>query len=160
MESIKKATFGAGCFWGVEARFQRLPGVVRTSVGYSGGTTANPTYRQVCSGTTGHVEVVEVDFDPTHICYETLLEHFWEGHDPTTRNRQGPDWGTQYRSVIFFHDAEQEASARASKVALEREGRFRDSIVTEIRAAQPFYRAEEYHQQYLEKRGKASCHTS
>lgn len=160
MQQLKKATFGAGCFWGVESHFQRLPGVVRTAVGYEGGTTVAATYRQVCSGTTGHAEVIEIDFDPTQICYETLLENFWACHDPTTLNRQGPDWGTQYRSVIFFHDAEQEAAARASQDALEREGRFRDPIVTQIVAAQPFYRAEEYHQQHLEKRGKTSCHSA
>ncbi len=160
MSDTKKACFGAGCFWGVEARFQQLPGVVRTAVGYTGGTRIDPTYRQVCSGATGHAEAVEVEFDPTQISYETLLENFWDCHDPTTLNRQGPDFGTQYRSVIFFCDAEQEAAARTSKHALERAKRFRNPIVTEIVAAQPFYRAEEYHQQYLEKRGKRSCHVS
>ncbi|HZS82235.1 MAG TPA: peptide-methionine (S)-S-oxide reductase MsrA [Stellaceae bacterium] len=155
---MEKATFGAGCFWGVEAEFRKLPGVVETAVGYSGGTTANPSYEDVCSDETGHAEVVEVTFDPAKIGYEQLLDVFWNAHDPTTLNRQGPDIGSQYRSAIFTHSPEQEAAARASKARLEASGRFRRPIVTEIVPAGPFWRAEEYHQQYLEKRGLAACH--
>ena len=152
------ATFGAGCFWGVEAAFRQVKGVRATAVGYEGGAMENPTYRDVCTDRTGHAEVVEVDYDPTQATYEALLEVFWDNHDPTTLNRQGPDTGTQYRSVIFYHTPEQEAAAIASKESLERSGRFRRPIVTQIVPAQTFYRAEEYHQQYLEKRGLASCH--
>lgn len=151
----EKATFGAGCFWGVEAAFRRVKGVVETAVGYSGGTLENPTYRDVCSDTTGHAEVVQVEYDPSQVSYEALLQLFWEIHDPTQLNRQGPDIGTQYRSVIFFHTPQQEAAARASKEALERSGRYRRPIVTQILPAAPFWRAEEYHQRYLEKRGIA-----
>jgi peptide-methionine (S)-S-oxide reductase len=153
----EKATFGAGCFWGVEAAFRQVKGVISTTVGYSGGTFKNPTYKDVCSGRTGHAEVVEVEYDPSQVSYEELLNVFWENHDPTQLNRQGPDVGAQYRSAIFFHTPEQEAAARASKEALERSGRYKRPIVTEITPASEFYRAEDYHQQYLEKRGLAHC---
>jgi peptide-methionine (S)-S-oxide reductase len=156
-EAGMKATFGAGCFWGVEAAFRRLPGVSATAVGYAGGHMEHPTYELVCTYRTGHAEVVEVDYDPARVGYEELLEVFWSAHDPTQLNRQGPDVGRQYRSAIFFHDAEQERAARASKEALEASGRFRRPIVTEITPAGRFWRAEEYHQQYFEKRGLASC---
>jgi len=156
--NMEKATFGAGCFWGVEAAFRQIDGVISTAVGYSGGRTANPTYRDVCSDETGHAEVVEVEFDPAKVSYERLLDVFWENHDPTTLNRQGPDVGSQYRSAIFFHTPAQEATARESKARLEAAKRFRRPIVTEIEPAATFYRAEDYHQQYLEKRGLASCH--
>ena len=152
---MKKATFGAGCFWGVEAEFRMVPGVVDTAVGYLGGTLESPTYEQVCTGATGHAEVVEVTYDPERVSYDRLLDVFWSAHDPTTLNRQGPDVGTQYRSAIFFHDEEQRAAAEASKERAQ--PRFRRPIVTEITPATPFYRAEEYHQRYLEKRGLASC---
>ncbi len=155
---MEKATFGGGCFWGVEVAFRRAPGVTGTQVGFMGGTLKNPSYKDVCTDRTGHAEVVEVTFDPTKISYEQLLEVFWQVHDPTQRNRQGPDVGTQYRSVIFFHTPEQETGARASKEKLERSHTFSRPIVTEIVPASEFWRAEEYHQQYLEKRGLASCH--
>ena len=155
---MAKATFGAGCFWGVEEEFRKIPGVRDTAVGYSGGTLANPTYEDVCTDGTGHAEVVEVDYDPQRVSYETLLDAFWNGHNPTQLNRQGPDVGTQYRSVIFFHAPEQEAAARASKERLEKSGRFPRPIVTQIVPAEPFWRAEEYHQRYFEKRGGGSCH--
>ena len=151
------ATFGAGCFWGVEAAFRRVHGVTETTAGYAGGTLAHPRYEDVCTGRTGHAEVVQVVFDPRIVPYEKLLEVFWSCHDPTTRDRQGPDIGTQYRSVIFFHSPGQEAAARASKAALERSGRFARPIVTEITAAGTFWPAEAYHQQYLEKRGRSTC---
>jgi peptide-methionine (S)-S-oxide reductase len=155
---MAKATFAAGCFWGVEATFRQLPGVNSTRVGYIGGKTSNPTYKDVCTDGTGHAEAVEVDYDPAKISYAKLLETFWENHDPTQMNRQGPDWGSQYRSAIFFHSPEQEAEAKASKQALEAAGRFRKPVVTQIVAAPEFFEAEDYHQQYLEKRGLASCH--
>jgi len=156
--SLQKATFGAGCFWGVEAEFRQLPkGVVSTAVGYEGGTMKNPTYRDVCTDRTGHAEVVEVEYDPEKVSYEDLLKVFWANHDPTTLNRQGPDVGTQYRSVIFYHTPEQQAAALASKEKLEKSGRYRRPVVTEIVPASSFYRAEDYHQQYLEKRGLSSC---
>jgi peptide-methionine (S)-S-oxide reductase len=151
------ATFAAGCFWGVEAEFRQVDGVTATRVGYIGGTLENPTYRDVCSDRTGHAEAVEVSYDPDRVSYDELLDVFWQNHDPTQLNRQGPDYGTQYRSAIFYHDAQQEAAARASKERLERTGRFRRPIVTEIVPAATFYQAEDYHQQYLEKRGLASC---
>ncbi len=154
--SYEKATFGAGCFWGVEADFRDIPGVIDAAVGYEGGTLENPTYRDVCTDRTGHAEVVEVTFDPTRVTYNTLLDHFWKLHNPTTRNRQGPDVGTQYRSVIFFHSPEQEAAAKASKQAAQ--SYFQSPIVTEIEPAQTFYRAEDYHQQYLANRGLRHCH--
>jgi peptide-methionine (S)-S-oxide reductase len=153
-----KATFGAGCFWGVEAAFRRVPGVTATAVGYLGGSFENPTYEDVCTGKTGHAEVVEVDYDPAQVSYQDLLDVFWKNHDPTTLNRQGPDVGTQYRSAIFFHTPEQAAAAHASKEQLEQSGAYRRPIVTEIAPASTFYRAEEYHQQYLEKRGLSHCH--
>lgn len=152
-----KATFGAGCFWGVEAQFRQVKGVTATAVGYMGGTLDKPTYQDVCSDHTGHAEVVEVEYDPERVSYEDLLEVFWDNHDPTTLNRQGPDVGTQYRSAIFFHSPEQEAAARASKEELDQSGRFRSAIMTQIVPAKTFWRAEEYHQQYLEKRGLAHC---
>jgi len=155
---MEKATFGAGCFWGVEAAFRQVNGVKATTVGYAGGTLENPTYKDVCSGRTGHAEVVEVEFDPALVSYEDLLKVFWENHDPTTLNRQGPDVGEQYRSAIFYHTPEQEAAARASKAALEESGTYRRAIVTEITPAPTFYRAEDYHQQYFEKRGISHCH--
>jgi len=155
--TTQKATFGAGCFWGVEATFREVPGVVSAAVGYAGGTLENPTYKDVCSGRTGHAEVVEVEYDPARAEYDDLLTVFWENHDPTTLNRQGWDVGTQYRSAIFFHTPEQEAIARASKAERERSGKYRKPIVTEITPASAFYRAEEYHQQYLEKQGLAHC---
>jgi peptide-methionine (S)-S-oxide reductase len=153
----EKATFAAGCFWGVEAAFRQVPGVLRTAVGYTGGQTKNPTYENVCSDGTGHAEAVEVEYDPTRVSYDQLLDVFWNEHDPTQLNRQGPDVGTQYRTAIFFHSPEQRAAALASKAALEKTGRYRRPIVTEIVPASEFYRAEDYHQQYLEKRGLASC---
>ena len=152
------ATFAAGCFWGVEAKFRMIPGVVDAVVGYSNGHTKNPTYKDVCTDETGHAEVVQVIFDPAQVTYEKLLEAFWMLHDPTQMNRQGPDSGTQYRSAIFIHSPEQEAVAKKSKAALEASGKFRRPIATEITPAGTFYRAEEYHQRYLEKRGAASCH--
>jgi peptide-methionine (S)-S-oxide reductase len=150
---MKLATFGAGCFWGVEDAFRRVPGVVGTAVGYSGGTKVNPTYQEVCTDETGHAEVVQVEYDPGKVAYDTLLDVFWKIHDPTTRNRQGPDFGSQYRSVIFHHDDDQKAAAIASKQVAQASGRFRRDIVTEIVPAAPFYRAEEYHQQYHDKHG-------
>jgi peptide-methionine (S)-S-oxide reductase len=152
---MEKATFGAGCFWGVEAAFRELPGVVDAGVGYAGGTTENPTYQDVCTDRTGHAEVVEVLFDPDKVSYEQLLDRFWQIHDPTTSNRQGPDVGSQYRSVIFFHSPEQEAAAKRSKGEVQ--PRFKRPIVTYIEPAPTFWRAEEYHQRYLEKRGEAAC---
>jgi peptide-methionine (S)-S-oxide reductase len=151
------ATFAEGCFWGVEANFRKVLGVNSVDSGYTGGHFPNPTYQDVCSGRTGHAEAVEIDFDPEKVRYEDLLEVFWASHDPTTPNRQGPDVGTQYRSAIFYHDAAQEAAARASKERQEKSGRFRRPIVTEIVAAGPFYKAEEYHQRYFEKHGMHGC---
>src|SRR5579875_3844566 len=153
---MEKATFAAGCFWGVEATFRRLPGVTDTQVGYTGGHLPNPTYEEVCTDRTGHAEAVEITFDPQVIRYHDLLRVFWDSHDPTTKDRQGPDIGTQYRSAIFFHSPEQEKEARASLA--EAQKRFPRPIVTQIVPASKFYRAEEYHQQYLEKRGLAHCH--
>jgi len=152
------ALLGAGCFWGVEATFRQIPGVRGTRVGYGGGSAPNPTYEQVCTDRTGHAEVVEVTFDPTRVTYDELLRVFWENHDPTTMNRQGPDVGTQYRSVIFYTTPAQQATAAASRAARDASGRHRRPIVTAIEPAPPFYEAEEYHQRYLEKRGLASCH--
>jgi peptide-methionine (S)-S-oxide reductase len=152
------ATFGAGCFWGVEVTFRNTPGVRDVLVGYLGGTLANPTYRDVCTGRTGHAEVVQVKYDPAEVSYDKLLDVFWENHNPTTLNRQGPDVGTQYRSAIFYHTPEQKRAAEESKASLEASGRFRRPVVTEITEASTFYPAEDYHQRYLEKRGLASCH--
>lgn len=152
------ATFGAGCFWGVEAAFRQIKGVKATAVGFMGGATDNPTYEDVCYRDTGHAEVVEVEYDPALVSYDELLAVFWENHDPTTLNRQGPDIGEQYRSAIFCHTPEQRAAAEASKQQLEREARYRRPIVTEIIPAATFYKADDYHQQYLEKRGLSTCH--
>ena len=154
---MQKATFGAGCFWGVEAAFRKVSGVISTSVGYLGGSLKNPTYEDVCSGSTGHAEAVQVEYDPALVSYEDLLNVFWATHNPTTLNRQGPDIGTQYRSAIFFHDPQQQAAAIASKQKLQASGKHKNPIVTEITPATEFYAAENYHQQYLEKRGLAHC---
>jgi len=156
--TTQKATFGAGCFWGVEARFREHPGIVDAAVGYMGGHTDNPTYAEVCTNTTGHAEVVEVDFDDSRVTYAELLELFFDSHNPTTLNRQGPDVGRQYRSVIFVRGAEQEAAARAAIEAANRSGRWKDPVVTEVAPAATFWRAEEYHQQYLAKNGGGFCH--
>ena len=155
--SIEKANFGAGCFWGVEEMFRNIPGVKSAVSGYAGGTMENPSYEDVCRGATGHAEVVEVEFDPATVSYEKLLDTFWANHDPTTRNRQGPDVGSQYRSVVFYHSPEQQQAAQAKKEALDQSGKFRRPIVTEIEAAPTFYRAEEYHQEYLRKHGRTHC---
>jgi len=155
---MAKATFAAGCFWGVEEAFRQIKGVTSTTVGYTGGTMKNPSYKDVCTGATGHAEAVEVEFDPAQVSYRELLAAFFQNHNPTTPNRQGPDIGTQYRSAIFYHDAEQETAAIESKAALGKSGIFKRPIVTEIAPASEFYRAEDYHQQYLEKRGAKSCH--
>ena len=149
---MEKATFAAGCFWGVEAAFRRLPGVLETSVGYAGGHTTNPTYEEVCRGGSGHAEAVQVAFDPQVISYDALLDHFWQLHDPTTPNRQGPDIGSQYRSAIYTHGPEQAAAAAASKAALASSGRHGAPVVTEIEEAGPYYRAEDYHQNYFDRR--------
>ena len=154
---MPKATFAAGCFWGVEAAFRQVKGVLSTTVGYTGGHVKNPTYEDVCSDGTGHAEAVEVEYDPSQVSYEALLQVFWENHDPTTSNRQGPDIGTQYRSAIFYHTPEQKAAAIASKEKLQASGKLKRPIVTEIVPASEFYRAEEYHQKYLEKRGLSHC---
>lgn len=155
----EKATFGAGCFWGVEAAFREIDGVVDAAVGYMGGALADPTYQDVCTGRTGHAEVVQVIYDPGRVSYEELLDVFWASHDPTQLNRQGPDIGTQYRSAIFFHDDAQKEAALKSRSELDASGRFRRKIVTEVTPAGPFWRAEEYHQRYFEKMGlTAHCH--
>jgi peptide-methionine (S)-S-oxide reductase len=154
---MEKAMFGAGCFWGVETTFRNVNGVTDAAVGYAGGKTANPTYEEVCTDQSGHAEVVQVEFDPTKVSYAQLLDVFWANHDPTTLNRQGPDVGTQYRSVIFYYSPEQQAAAEQSKAAMDQSGRFRRPIVTLIEPAPAFHRAEEYHQRYLEKRGLAHC---
>ena len=155
---MDKATFAAGCFWGVEAAFRQVKGVKSTDVGYTGGHTKNPTYEEVCTDRTGHAEAVEVEFDPAEVSFDQLLDVFWENHDPTQRNRQGPDFGSQYRTAIFYHTPEQLAAATASKERLDASGKFKRPIATEITPASEFYRAEDYHQQYLEKRNQASCH--
>ena len=154
---MEKATFAAGCFWGVEAAFRRIPGVTATRVGYAGGSVPKPSYELVCTDRTGHAEAVEVTYDPERVSYEDLLEVFWENHNPTTRNRQGFDIGSQYRSAVFVHSPEQEAAARESIERLEAEGRWRKPIVTEVLPAAEFNEAEDYHQQYLEKRGRSTC---
>ena len=154
---MEKATFGAGCFWHVEEAFRHLRGVMSTTVGYMGGTLKNPTYEDVCTDKTGHAEVVEIIYDPVKISYEKLLNVFWDIHDPTTTNRQGPDVGTQYRSVIFYHTLEQKTTAEISKKNLEQSRKYKKKIITEITKATTFYPAEEYHQQYLAKHGLAAC---
>jgi peptide-methionine (S)-S-oxide reductase len=153
---MEKATFGAGCFWGVEEAFRQLKGVASTAVGYEGGATDRPTYRDVCTDETGHAEVVEVTYDPKLISYDQLLDLFWKSHNPTTLNRQGPDVGSQYRSAVFFHSPEQEKTAKASKEKAQKN--FRNPIVTQVVPAETFWKAEDYHQQYLAKRGLGSCH--
>jgi|SRR6185312_8818256 len=155
---MQKATFAMGCFWGVQALFKAVPGVTKTVVGYTGGHTVNPSYEKVCSGSSGHAESVEMEFDPKIVSYSQLLDLFWEHHDPTTPNQQGPDHGEQYRSVIFYHNDEQKKLAEESKERLERNHRFKNPIVTEIVAASVFYRAEEYHQDYAEKNPSVVCH--
>jgi len=155
---MEKATFGAGCFWGVEEAFRHVKGVVSTQVGFSGGYLENPSYQDVCAGDTGHAEVVQLEYDPDQVAYKDLLSVFWNIHDPTTPNRQGPDVGEQYRSVIFYHTEEQRRLAVEAKAELEKSGRFSRPVVTAIEPAGPFYRAEEYHQRYLEKRGMKGCH--
>lgn len=157
MTKFKKATFGAGCFWGVQYKFDHISGVVQTEVGYEGGTLQNPSYEDVCTNSTGHAEVVEVTYDPDKVSYQQLLDVFWQMHDPTQFNRQGPDVGTQYRSIILFHDNEQKKVAEAYKSRLQKSGNYQDSIVTEIVPHSTFYKAEEYHQKYLNKRGKKYC---
>ena len=157
--STRKASFAAGCFWGVEARFRQVPGVLDAEVGYMGGSTREPTYQQVCTGATGHAETVQLTFDDTEVAYPELVDCFFALHNPTTLNRQGPDRGTQYRSVIFFHDAEQERIAREKIQAVDASGKWRDPVVTEVEPATEFWRAEEYHQRYLEKNGGGFCHT-
>ncbi|MGI9012864.1 MAG: peptide-methionine (S)-S-oxide reductase MsrA [Phycisphaerales bacterium] len=154
----EKATFAAGCFWGVEEAFRTLPGVAKTSVGYTGGLAASPTYKEVCSGATGHAEAVEIEFDPAQISYADLLAIFWKSHNPTQKNRQGPDIGSQYRSAIFYHTPEQRDLAETSRDELVASGRFSQPIATIIEQAEAFYPAEDYHQQYLAKRGEKSCH--
>ncbi len=156
--SIETAVFGAGCFWGVEARFAEIPGVLETAVGYEGGNVPNPTYKDVCTDRTGHAEVVQVRFDPARVSYEALLDAFFSLHDPTQLNRQGPDWGTQYRSAIFVEGEEQRRLAEAKIAELNASGVFRKPIATTIEPASTFWRGEEYHQKYLEKRGMVSCH--
>jgi peptide-methionine (S)-S-oxide reductase len=155
---MQKATFGAGCFWGVEATLGQIPGVTETAVGYEGGKLDNPSYKDVCTDGTGHAEVVELTFDPAKVKYETLLDAFFSLHDPTQLNRQGPDWGSQYRSAVFFHSPEQEAAAKAKIAQLSETKKFPKPIVTQVIPAQTFWRAEEYHQKYLEKRGAVTCH--
>ena len=154
---IETATFGAGCFWGVEELYRKLPGVIETAVGYMGGSFANPTYEDICTDKTGHAEVVQVNYNPNEVSYDTLLKVFWENHNPTTLNQQGPDVGSQYRSVIFFHSPEQEELAKKSKQEVEASGFHTQPIVTQILPATAFWRAEEYHQRYLEKRGLNIC---
>ena len=153
-----KATFAAGCFWGVEETFRQTPGVLNTQVGYTGGHKDEPTYQEVCTDRTGHAEAVEVEYDPEKVSYEHLLSVFWENHDPTTLNRQGPDVGSQYRSAIYYYSPEQKDEAEASRDELTKSGRFRKPIVTQIVPAETFFPAEEYHQQYLAKRGRSHCH--
>jgi peptide-methionine (S)-S-oxide reductase len=155
---MAKATFAEGCFWGVEDTFRQVKGVKDVTVGYTGGATKNPTYKEVCTDRTGHAEAVEIEFDPAQVSYRELLAVFFQSHDSTQWNRQGPDYGSQYRSAIFFHDAEQEAAAREAKETLEKSGIFKRPIVTLIEPAKEFYRAEEYHQRYFEKNGIQGCH--
>lgn len=155
---MAKATFAAGCFWGVEATFRQIPGVTATRVGYTGGDMNNPTYKDVCTDRTGHAEAVEVEYDPAKVSYDQLLNVFWENHDPTQLNRQGPDFGSQYRSAIFYHSPEQQQQAQASKQSREKSGQYSRPVVTQIVPEATFFEAEDYHQQYLEKRGMATCH--
>ncbi len=154
----EKATFAAGCFWGVESAFRQVAGVINAQVGYTGGKTADPTYKEVCTDTTGHAEAIEITFDPAKVPYATLVSLFFKMHDPTQVNRQGPDFGTQYRSAIFYHSPEQKAAAEASKAALDKSGKYKKPIATQILPAGTFYRAEEYHQRYFEKNGGPACH--
>lgn len=156
-EKSQLATFGAGCFWGVEEAFHHVDGVLKTEVGFSGGSVANPTYKQVCSGDTGHAEVVQVTYDPATVNYERLLEIYWDTHDPTQVDRQGPDVGHQYRTVIYYHTPEQQAAAERSLNLLKESNKYSDPVATAIEEASPFYKAEEYHQQYLHKRGLSTC---
>lgn len=156
--AIERATFGAGCFWGVEVRFNEVTGVIDTTVGYEGGKLEHPTYKDVCTDRTGHAEVVEVTFDNSRLSYDVLLDAFFVLHDPTQVNRQGPDWGTQYRSVIFTHNDEQFRQAKAKIAELNASGMYRDPIATQVESAGAFWKAEEYHQRYLEKRGMVTCH--
>ena len=156
--ALKKATFAAGCFWGVEATFMKVKGVVQTEVGYMGGHTESPTYRDVCTDRTGHAEVVQVTYDDSTVSYEQLLDVFWKAHNPTQKNRQGPDVGAQYRTAVFYHDEEQRSTAERSKAAMDASGRFRRPIATLLEKAGPFWRAEEYHQKYLQKKGLDTCH--
>lgn len=156
--TMEKATFGAGCFWGVEAAFRKINGVLNTTVGYMGGNLENPTYEEVCTDKTGHVEVVQVNYDSLKVTYEELLEIFWNVHNPTQLNRQGPDIGSQYKSVIFYHNNQQKKIAENSKQKLENSSKYKNPIVTEITEVKKFYHAEEYHQQYIEKKGASSCH--
>ena len=157
-QKFEIAAFGAGCFWGVEETFRKIDGVIDTKVGYMGGNSKNPNYRDVCSGETGHAEVVKITYDKKKVSYEKLLEVFWESHDPTTRNRQGPDVGEQYRSVIFYYTPEQKRIAEKKKKELEKSGKFKRKIVTQVVKAPMFYKAEEYHQRYLQKKGLNVCH--
>jgi peptide-methionine (S)-S-oxide reductase len=154
----EKATFAAGCFWGVEEVFRKVPGVIDTQVGYTGGKIANPTYKEVCTDATGHAEAIEITFDPAKVIYKKFVDLFFKMHDPTQVNRQGPDFGTQYRSAIFYHSPEQETVAEAAKAALEKSGKYKKPVATQIVPAGPFYRAEEYHQRYFEKNGGPACH--
>lgn len=156
--TLKKATFAAGCFWGVEATFMKVGGVLQTEVGYMGGHTESPTYRDVCTDRTGHAEVVHLTYDDSIVSYEHLLEVFWNSHDPTQKNRQGPDTGTQYRTAIFYHDEEQRSLAERSKAAMDASGRFKRPLATLVEKAGPFWRAEDYHQKYLQKKGLDTCH--
>ena len=156
--NLEVATFAAGCFWGVEEAFRQIKGVKSTMVGYTGGTFVNPTYEDVCSDETGHAEAAQIQYDPKEVSYEQILDVFWSIHDPTTKNRQGPDIGSQYRSMISYHTPEQEALAKKSKEELEKSGKFKKKIVTEIVPASTFYKAEEYHQKYYQKRGGGSCY--
>ena len=158
MSKIDNATFGAGCFWGVEAAFKMQKGILKTTVGYTGGIMPNPTYEQVCSGTTGHIEAIEIEYDPQTISYQRLLDIFWQLHDPTLKNRQGNDVGSQYQAAIFYHNQQQKLLAEASKAKLQKSGQFDRPIQTVIKKAEKFYPAEEEHQRYLEKHPGGYCH--